>query len=344
LVRVAQEGAPLEQGDCLEVFVTPQRGSTEGYRLIIAPGTAADPTPRSHFEDYRKTTAGEVLTAEIAGKRTPQGYLVEACLPWSNLKVKPEAGAEFGLQLFASDDDGKGEKNRFRALWHPAGDPRRDPLAYQTFHLAAQPSAAIRFTRGEKPDKSGLYTAEPPFPFPVELPPLGGEPEDVGYTGTWSSNVTADDTRLVAELAIPWQTLRQAGLAKDRLMFSVNHRGPLREPPVLGGGFERLLMVARELAQPRTVSVRLHFAELEDVQPGQRIFDVKLQDKIVLEGFDVVAAAGSKHRAVVRQFDDILATRAVSVELLPGLAEITSRTAPTLCGIEILAATQETAQ
>jgi hypothetical protein len=86
------------------------------------------------------------------------------------------------------------------------------------------------------------------------------------------------------------------------------------------------------------VSVRLHFAELEDAKPGERVFDVKLQDKVVLESFDIAAAAGGKYRAVVRQFDTIVATRAVTVELLPTSAKTASLTAPTLCGIEILAA------
>jgi outer membrane protein assembly factor BamB len=343
VVRPAQEGTPLERGDCVEVFVTPKRGSSESYRLVIAPGTdPGAPGVRSRFDDYRKATAGEELRAEIAGKTTPEGYLVEMCLPWENLKITPGVGVEFGLQLFAGDDDGRGEKYRFRALWHPAGDPRRDPLAYQTFHLAAQPSPPIKFTRSEKPDKSGLYTAVPPHPFPVQLPPLGAEGEDASYAHVWSSDVNADERRLVAELAVPWKTLTQAGFNSDQLMVNLSDRGPLREPPVLGRGFERLIAVPRELTQPKTVSVRLHFAELEDAKPGERVFDVKLQDRVVLEDFDITAAAGGRHRAVVRQFDGIVATRAVTVELLPTSAKTTSLTAPTLCGIEIVTAAEET--
>jgi hypothetical protein len=125
-------------------------------------------------------------------------------------------------------------------------------------------------------------------------------------------------------------------------MVNLIDRGPLREPPVLGRGFERLFAVPRELTRPKTVSVRLHFAELEDAKPGERVFDVKLQGKVVLEDFDIAAAAGGTHRAVVRQFDGIVATRAVTVELLPASTETTSLTAPTLCGIEIAASAEET--
>jgi hypothetical protein len=338
VVRAAPDGTPLERGDCLELFVTPKRGSPEGYRLVVAPRTGpGSPAIRSRFDDYRKTTAGEELTAEIAAKTTPDGYLVEVCLPWENLKMTPGAGAELGLQLFAGDDDGRGEKYRFRALWHPAGDPRRDPLAYQTFRLASQPSPPIKFTRSAKPDRSGLYTAVPPHPFPVVLPPLGAEAEDASYAGVWSSGASADESRLITEVAIPWTTLTQAGLSRDQLMVNLNDRGPLGAPPVLGRGFERLLAVPRELTRPKTVSVRLHFAELEGAKPGERVFDVKLQGQVVLEDFDVAAAAGGTHRAVVRQFHGMVARRAVTVELLPASTETTSLTAPTLCGIEIVA-------
>jgi hypothetical protein len=99
--------------------------------------------------------------------------------------------------------------------------------------------------------------------------------------------------------------------------------------------------VPQQLTRPKDVSVQLHFAELDDAKPGQRVFDVKLQDRVVLEDFDIAAAAGGKHRAVVRRFEGILATRAVTLELLPASDETTSLSAPTICGIEILAADPE---
>ena len=337
VVRAASDTASLRQGDSVEVFLTPKRGSAESYRLVVAPGTDPGSTEvRSRLYDHRKNTAGEELTADIAGKTTPGGYLVEILLPWKNLKITPGVGSELGLQVFVNDDDGRGAKYRFQALWHPAGDPGRDPLAYQTLRLAAEPSGPIEFTRSEKPDSSGLYTAVPPHPFPIELPPLGAEGEDTGYAGAWSSAVKADQTGFVAELAVPWQTLARAGLTRDQLMINLNSRGPLPGPPVMRRGFERLIAVPGELARPKTLSVRLHFAEIEGAQPRERVFDVKLGGKVVLENFDVAAAAGGGGRAVVKQFQDIVASRAVTLELIPKAKEITELTAPILSGIEIL--------
>jgi outer membrane protein assembly factor BamB len=49
-------------------------------------------------------------------------------------------------------------------------------------------------------------------------------------------------------------------------------------------------------------TVRLMFAEPEDLPPGHRVFDVRLQGKTVLQRLDVTAAAGGSRRALVREF------------------------------------------
>ncbi len=337
LIRTAGDDATLYKGDSVEIFVTPERGSSESYRLVVAPDM--DPKSskvRSRFYDHRGAETGEELTAEIAGKRTPDGYLIEVFLPWKNLKTTPGVGTEFGMQLLVNDDDGRGERYRFQAVWHPAGDPGHDPLAYQTFRLAAEPSSPIQFTRSNKRDPLGLYPAVPPYPFPVHLPPLGAEGEDRTYAVDWSSAVKAGPTGFVAELAVPWETLAKAGLNRDQTMINLSARGPLPGPPMTGQGFERLIVVPSELARPRTLAVRLHFAELEDAKPGQRVFDVRLQGKVVLRDFDIVAAAGGRNRAVVKDFQGVVASRALTLELIPKTQELTDLTAPVLCGLEIL--------
>jgi len=82
--------------------------------------------------------------------------------------------------------------------------------------------------------------------------------------------------------------------------------------------------------------LRLHFAELEDIKPGQRVFDVKLQGKTVLRDFDVIKAAGGRNRALVKQFDQIVATKGILLELIPKVKELTPASAPIISGIEIL--------
>jgi hypothetical protein len=102
-------------------------------------------------------------------------------------------------------------------------------------------------------------------------------------------------------------------------------------PWVAASGCRGPLALEVNLAKmPRGVqyTVRLHFAELEEKRPGERVFDVKLAGKTVLTGFDVVKAAGATHTAVVREFRTA-ADRSLAISLVPRRGE------PMLSGVEI---------
>jgi hypothetical protein len=82
--------------------------------------------------------------------------------------------------------------------------------------------------------------------------------------------------------------------------------------------------------------VRLAFADPDNDQPGRRVFDVKLQGEVVLEGFDVVEAAGGKDRAVVKEFDGIEVSDKLQIELVPKSASPAPEQAPILQGVEVI--------
>ncbi len=84
-------------------------------------------------------------------------------------------------------------------------------------------------------------------------------------------------------------------------------------------------------AKEKNYTVRLHFAEPEKIQSGQRVFDLSLQGKPVLENLDITAQAGGSHRAVVHEFKGIKASTTLKLDLKP----IAGRTL--LSGIEIMA-------
>ena len=82
---------------------------------------------------------------------------------------------------------------------------------------------------------------------------------------------------------------------------------------------------------PRSYTVRLHFCEPDDVKPGQRVFDVRLGGKSVLEEFDVMATTRTRHKAVVREFKKVTAATELTIDLV-------ARTGtPLLNGVEIVA-------
>jgi outer membrane protein assembly factor BamB len=96
--------------------------------------------------------------------------------------------------------------------------------------------------------------------------------------------------------------------------------------------FEEQIKGAFEQTRPYTV--RLFFAETEEKEIGRRLFDVSIQDKKVLEAFDILKEAGRVNRPVVKEFKAIMVKDDLKISLTPS-AE--SRAGPLLCGIEIIA-------
>ncbi|MCH2212021.1 MAG: PQQ-binding-like beta-propeller repeat protein [Fuerstiella sp.] len=104
---------------------------------------------------------------------------------------------------------------------------------------------------------------------------------------------------------------------------------------VAGSGIEGLTSITVGLGKqedtPGRYTVRLHFSEPDPLETGERVFDVALQGKTVIEGLDVSKVSGGRHTAVVREFTDVEAENDVRVSFSP------IRGRPILCGIEIVA-------
>lgn len=83
----------------------------------------------------------------------------------------------------------------------------------------------------------------------------------------------------------------------------------------------------------RTYTVRLHFAEPEDIKPGERVFSVSLQGQPVLTDFDVVKEADGANRGLVREFRGVVAGGKLDIAFS---ARDGSRK-PILCGVEVVA-------
>ena len=84
----------------------------------------------------------------------------------------------------------------------------------------------------------------------------------------------------------------------------------------------------------RPYDVSLYFAEPEDLEPGERLFDVKIQGELVLSRFDIVREAGGPRIAVVRTFEGVLVEDELRVELAP--CKNSRVDEPLICGIEVI--------
>jgi len=87
---------------------------------------------------------------------------------------------------------------------------------------------------------------------------------------------------------------------------------------------------------PALYRVRLAFADPDNTQPGQRLFDIKLQGNLMEQGFDIVKEAGGRNRAVVKQFPAVRVEESLLVELVPKTPAPSRRQAPILQAIEVV--------
>lgn len=193
----------------------------------------------------------------------------------------------------------------------------------------------------------------------------GTNTEDEAWDARWTRAARGGTNGLAFELAIPWKTLTGAGLSRNALGLNVqmNQMDISGEELTYRGGHDRSFET-RETSgeaffhlgyqgrthctqfaplgiggppnvQPGAFTVRLHFAEIDDVPPGQRVFDVKLQGQIVLTNFDVLAEAGAARTALAREFKGVKAGEALTLEFVPRTKELDAGSAPILSALEL---------
>ena len=81
----------------------------------------------------------------------------------------------------------------------------------------------------------------------------------------------------------------------------------------------------------RHYTVRLIFAELDEVKPGERHFDVTVQGARALDDFDIVKAAGGRNKVIFREIRNVRVEDELRLNFHAG-----TKLGATLCGIEIL--------
>ena len=89
--------------------------------------------------------------------------------------------------------------------------------------------------------------------------------------------------------------------------------------------------------KPAVYTVRLHFVEMDqNVRPGERVFDVKVQGKTALTNIDVVVDAKGSNKAVQREIQNVAVSDNLVLELAPRADSPTPAQLPILSGIEVI--------
>jgi beta-galactosidase len=81
--------------------------------------------------------------------------------------------------------------------------------------------------------------------------------------------------------------------------------------------------------------VRLGFAALPGDKPGQRVFDVKLNGKVVLKGFDIIKEAGKVDSALWKEFEVSLGEK-LTIELVARSDKPAAVAMPLINGVQVL--------
>lgn len=322
----------LERGDAIEIYVAPKRGAKSFFQLITT--TGQDPHyPEGIRQRQRNGLVRRLAKVQLKAGKMPGGYVVEMLIPFKDVGLKPALGLELAMQVICDDMDRA--RQVYSGYWHPDGRPTDNPDAFHHVRLAREASAPILFRRSDKPVPRKGYLPVPPYPWPLRRSTLGAKPEDKAFNCEWTSGVKADPHGFTVEMAVPWKTLESVGLSRDSLLVNPYMRQPLSAAPSLIRAFGRLLFSEGEGVPPRPYTVRLHFAELDDVAPGERVFDVKLQGETVLKDFDIVRAAGGRNSAIMKEFKGVKAGTAILLDMVPKAQKLTRKMVPELCAVEV---------
>ena len=154
---------------------------------------------------------------------------------------------------------------------------------------------------------------------------------DPRWSGEWRSAVNTASDQWSVELAVPWSTLKEVGIHRGNLQLYLENTNQTGVGPKRSHyryrPYTRLWCFAHPFADvafaplpklpERSFIARLHFMESEPTQPGERVFDVRVQGETVIEGFDVVREAGGPQRVLVREIGPLTASDYLALELVP---------------------------
>lgn len=132
----------LTQGDAIELVLAPSFGAENHVHAVLSPDLSATPSVRVKSSDYRNGYSTAPIEIIGAASRIPEGYTLEALLPWTIFGIKPKRGLETALQVQVNDLDNAG--GLFKATWFPAAPPSGRARAVHRIRLASRPSKPVR--------------------------------------------------------------------------------------------------------------------------------------------------------------------------------------------------------
>ncbi len=95
--------------------------------------------PAQSYRWYPQSQRGPLASVNVAGKVTPEGYDVEARVPWAAFGVTPAEGGRYGFALSISDDDLAGVAAQQSMVSSVSTRNLVNPTTWGTLALAGAP-------------------------------------------------------------------------------------------------------------------------------------------------------------------------------------------------------------
>jgi len=136
----AESNDTLFAKDSVEFFVSPSQQSWDIAQFVVTPGTdLKDPILRFRAFDYRLTPSllKTPLRVDAKSSRSPEGYAVEALVPWSDFGIVPQLGTEVAFQFNVNDTSGQ---IHTQLIWFPQDGAYNDAHRTNVLRLALNPS------------------------------------------------------------------------------------------------------------------------------------------------------------------------------------------------------------
>jgi len=291
--------------------------------LVIEPASAAarliKPTiSRPQSRDFREYEKESPLAGSVSVGKSDKHVLVEAVIPFDAFGRKNVAQRFLGLALVAYDP-GAADHNISR------GKAARRSIFHEPAIMGVSFSGE-RFSREYRfyvPRRQWYGTT------------IHGAPSERRLSDShWNAAIRDGSQSLSAEIAVPRSLLAEAGISEENMMVKFMNRAKLHDDAsvaIRDRGFRRVYPRPPSRGKPTRYRLLLHFAELSDAKPGDRVFDISVQGKRVVEDFDIVRETGGRYRAVTREVRGIEADASLRVAFQPK----TGKLPPMVNGIEI---------
>ena len=135
----------LWEKDSVEFVLSDPAHPGQILQFLVAPGM--DPTHpklRTYLHDFRhdQTTPAKP-TIEAASTKTPDGYILEALIPFANLNLDGKLGTRLGFQINVTDSLPGGQKAHYR--WGTAELSFKSDAPHHPLILADAPSEPVTY-------------------------------------------------------------------------------------------------------------------------------------------------------------------------------------------------------